>query len=104
LEHRIPGADANFYLALAGMVAAGLYGLDHGLEPIGSPVTRGEAPGERLPHHLADAVTHFDSSAVVREILGDAVVDHLVASAQHELAVFDREVTDVERRRCFECS
>ena len=104
LEHRIPGADANFYLALAGMVAAGLYGLDHGLEPIGSPVTRGEAPGERLPHHLADAVMHFDSSAVVREILGDAVVDHLVASAQHELAVFDREVTDVERRRCFECS
>jgi glutamine synthetase len=104
LEHRIPGADANFYLALAGMVAAGLHGLDHGLDPIGDPVTRGEAPGEKLPRSLADALARFRVSEAAREAFGDPVVDHLIATAEHELVVFDREVTDVERRRSFECS
>src|SRR5262249_16828928 len=35
IETRIPGADANFYLALAAIAAAGMHGLDHELEPIG---------------------------------------------------------------------
>jgi glutamine synthetase len=104
VESRIPGADANFHLALAGVVAAGLHGLETGAEPLGEPerdATR-LAGGEPLPRNLAVAVERFRTSPAARAALGDAVVDHLVASADMELAVFDREVTDVERRRSFE--
>jgi glutamine synthetase len=104
IEHRMPGADANFYLAIAGIVAAGLYGIDHELEPIGEPVTEVATPGEPLPRTLAAAAERFRRSERARELLGDAVVDHLVAMAEHELEVYEREVTDVERRRSFECA
>ncbi len=33
LESRIPGADANPYLAFAATIAAGLHGIEHGIEP-----------------------------------------------------------------------
>lgn len=33
LENRVPGGDVNPYLAVAGMIAAGLHGIDHELEP-----------------------------------------------------------------------
>jgi glutamine synthetase len=104
IEHRMPGADANFYLAIAGMVAAGLYGIDNDLEPIGEPVTTVSMPGEQLPRSLPEAIGLFQGSDRVREMLGDDLVDHLAAMAEHELEVFEREVTDVERRRSFECS
>jgi glutamine synthetase len=104
IEHRMPGADANFYFAIAGVVAAGLYGIDHELEPIGEPVTEVATPGEPLPRTLAIAAERFRTSERARELLSDAVVDHLVAMAEHELEVYEREVTDVERRRSFECA
>lgn len=104
LEHRTPGADANFYLAIAGIIASGLYGIEHELEPIGEPVTTVATPGAPLPRSLAQANELFRVSARARELLGDEVVDHLVTMGEHELAVYEREVTDVERRREFECA
>jgi glutamine synthetase len=104
VEHRTSGADANFYLAIAGIIASGLYGIDHELEPIGEPVTTVESPGEPLPRSLREANELFRNSARAREMFGDEVVDHLAGFADHELAVADRLVTDVERRRTFECA
>jgi glutamine synthetase len=104
IEHRVPGADANFYLALAGIIASGLYGIEHKLEPIGEPVTVVAAPGEELPRSLAAATERFRHSERARELLGDQVVGHLVAMSEHELEVYEREVTDVERRRLFDCA
>jgi glutamine synthetase len=46
----------------------------------------------------------FGDPAKLGELLGDEVVDHLVTMGEHELAVYEREVTDVERRREFECA
>ena len=40
VENRLPGADVNPYLALAAMIAGGLYGIDHDLE-LGPALTRG---------------------------------------------------------------
>jgi glutamine synthetase len=103
IEHRIPGADANFYLAIAGIVASGLYGIEHELEPIGEPMTDGTStPGEPLPRSLRAALERFDKSARARELLGPEIVDHLLAVGRQELEVFDREVTDIERRRLFQ--
>jgi glutamine synthetase len=104
LEHRTPGADANFYLAIAAIVASGLYGIEHELEPIGEPVTTVESPGELLPRSLGAANELFRNSARVREMLGDEVVNHLAGFADHEVDITERQVTDVERRRTFECA
>ncbi|MDX6623570.1 MAG: glutamine synthetase [Solirubrobacterales bacterium] len=104
VENRIPGADANFYLALAAVVGAGLYGMDHELEPIGEPITTAGFPGEKLPHTMPVALENLRSSKPAREIFGDAAVDHLVAMGENELAVYEKQVSDIERRRSFECA
>ncbi|MGB2710672.1 MAG: glutamine synthetase family protein [Conexibacter sp.] len=102
-ENRIPGADANFYLAIAGMVAAGLHGIEHRIEPPSEPVTTSESvPGEQLPITLPDALDRFEASEFARAALGEKVVEHLVVAGRHELDVYRREVSDIERRRYFQ--
>lgn len=104
IEHRVPGGDANPYLALAGMIAAGLHGIEHRL-PLEPPRTGNAfaAPDvPRLPTTLAAAARAWRESAIARAAFGQSVVDHLAQAADVEQAAFDRAVTDWERLRCFE--
>ena len=103
LENRLPGGDVNPYLALAGMLAGGLYGIEQGLEL--EPELTGNAytsDHPRVPHTLRDARDVFESSQVARAAFGDDVVTHYVHAADTELAAFNAAVTDWERRRGFE--
>jgi glutamine synthetase len=104
VESRIPGADANPYLAFAAMIAAGLHGLDNGLEP--PPMFEGNAYADpdlpRVPSTLRDAIAALEGSALAREALGDAVVDHYLNYARTEQRLFDEAVTCYERERLFE--
>jgi glutamine synthetase len=103
LVNRVPGADVNLYLALAAMVAGGLYGLDHELE-LGSELTdnihASDFPG--IPRTLRDARQAFAASPIARTAFGDEVVDHYSTIADVELEAFDAAVTDWELRRGFE--
>ena len=103
LECRIPGADVNPYLALSAIVAAGLAGVDAGLELeppcTGNAYTSGHP---RVPKTLAEAHGLFTGSAMARAALSDEVVDHYANAARVELAAFDAAVTDWERVRGFE--
>jgi glutamine synthetase len=102
-ETRIPGADANPYLAFAALLGAGLYGIEHGLE-LGPPL-EGNAyvsDAERFPHALREAIARLEQSSVAREILGDEVVDHYLNYARTEQELFDKTVTGYERERMFE--
>ncbi|MDA0183905.1 glutamine synthetase family protein [Solirubrobacter phytolaccae] len=102
-ELRLPGADVNPYLALSGMIAAGLHGLDTALE-LEEPVT-GNAYASDKPHvpkTLRAARDLFAESTVAREALGEEVVAHYVNNADVELAAFEAAVTDWERVRGFE--
>jgi glutamine synthetase len=102
-ENRVPGGDVNPYLAVAAMIAAGLYGIDRGLEPAPSfPGNAYNADFERVPTTLHEAAGLLESSALAREALGDAVVDHYVNAARVEMAAYDAAVTDWERFRGFE--
>jgi glutamine synthetase len=103
VENRLPGADVNPYLALAAMIAGGLYGIDHDLD-LGAALTRGvgSANLERVPDTLRAARQAFGSSQIARAAFGDEVVDHYAAMADAELAAFDAAVTDWEIRRGFE--
>lgn len=103
VENRRPGADVNPYLALAAMIAGGLYGIDHDLE-LGPALNRGvgSADLDRVPDTLRTARQAFGSSQIARAALGDVVVDHYAAMAGAELTAFDAAVTDWEIRRGFE--
>ena len=103
LENRLPGGDVNPYLALAGMLASGLRGIDQELEL--EPAFEGNAytsDHPKVPATLRAARDLFDGSALAREMLGDAVVAHYVNNADVELASFEAAVTDWERFRSFE--
>ncbi len=102
-EHRVPGADANPYLVLAGIIAAGLHGIDHELK-LGSATT-GSAFSQELPDlptTLEDAVSRWSVSSMTNAAFGADVVSHLVGFARSELDAFGATVTDWERRRGFE--
>ena len=103
LENRVPGADANPYLALAAMLAGGLHGIEQGLT-LGEELT-GNAYSSGLPtvpRALRDARDAWLGSDVARASFGDEVVDHYANMAAVELAAFDAAVTDWELRRGFE--
>jgi glutamine synthetase len=104
VECRIPGADANSHLAFAGVLAGGLHGLRHRLEP--PPAVAGDAHLDtglpRLPLTLGEAIAAWEASEVARECFGDAVHRHVAGHARHEWESFGRAVTDWERQRYFE--
>jgi glutamine synthetase len=103
MENRVPGADANPYLALAAMLAGGLYGIEHELpledELVGNAYTSGRP---KVPATLAAAREAFATSEIARATLGDEVVDHYANMADVELTAFNAAVTDWELFRGFE--
>ena len=104
VECRIPGADANPYLAYAAILAAGLHGIDNNLDPgpaLGGNLYEGEGVPD-VPKTLGEAVTLFRGSEVLRAAWGDAVVEHYAHAGDWELAEFERQVTDWEVLRGFE--
>jgi glutamine synthetase len=102
-ETRIPGADANPYLAFSALLAAGLYGIEQKLEL--GPALEGNAyisDAERFPHAMREAIARLEQSTVARQLLGDEVIDHYLNYARTEQELFDKTVTGYERERMFE--
>jgi len=104
VENRMPGSDANPYLAFAAMLAAGLAGIEEGLD-CGRDY-RGNAYADlklkSLPKSLRDAADLLDRSQSAREAFGEAVVEFYVHTARLEVQAFHDAVTDWERVRYFE--
>jgi len=105
VENRIPGADANPYLAFAATIAAGLYGIENAIDP--PEMFRGNAyeakDVPRVPSSLHEAVDEFERSEVARKAFGDLAFEHLLNTARQEQSIFDNQtVTDWELGRYFE--
>ncbi len=104
VESRIPGADVNPYLAYAGIVAAGLHGIEHELDP--GPAFEGDAYTDpemaHIPSTLVEALALFEASAVARAAFGEDVHHHLLNTGRQEWQAANATVTDWERRRGFE--
>lgn len=104
VECRIPGADANPYLAFAATLAAGLDGISNKIEP--PPMFRGDGymAGDlpRIPRSLPEATEAFEQSELFRTAFGANVIEHLAHFARTEQRKFDETVTTWERRRYFE--
>ncbi len=103
VEHRVPGGDVNQYLAVAGLIAAGIHGIENKLELEDMTIGNGyEADKPHVPTSLREAAELFDNSTHARRIFGDDVVNHLVNAARIEIRAFDSAITDWERVRGFE--
>jgi glutamine synthetase len=102
-ENRLPGGDVNPHLAVAGLVAAGLYGIEQKLElPEACPGNAYAADFAHVPTTLREAAELWENSPIARAAFGDEVVAHYRNMARVELAAFDAAVTDWELRRSFE--
>jgi glutamine synthetase len=104
IECRMPGADANPYLAYAAALAAGLRGIRDRIEPpamyVGNAYAAPDVP--RIPTTLRDAIDRLEESALAREAFGEEVVEHYLQFLRTEQRKFDAAVTDWERARFFE--
>jgi glutamine synthetase len=103
VENRVPGGDANPYLAVAGMIAAGMDGIEKksALEPIFT----GNAYAletQRVPTSLKEARDIWVNSQWVTDTFGADVQKHYAHMADTEIDAFSRAVTDWERFRSFE--
>ncbi|WP_170395089.1 glutamine synthetase family protein [Pseudomonas bharatica] len=99
VENRLPGADANPYLAIAASLAAGLHGIENGLQP--APAIQGEfaVPDHlSLPCTLHAALDRLKRSSLARELFGEEFIAGYIATKTQELTSFFDEITPWERR------
>jgi glutamine synthetase len=100
VENRLPGADANPYLALAASLAAGLAGMDEGLQP-SEPVSPSDNAAHlphALPRSFSDAHARMVASPHSRRLLGDAFVTGFCAVKAVEFESYQQEISAWERR------
>ncbi|RMD48519.1 MAG: glutamine synthetase [Alphaproteobacteria bacterium] len=104
IECRIGGSDLNPYLAAAALIAAGLDGIDRGLELeppfVGDAYHAGRA--RRIPPTLREAAARARRSPMLRQAFGEEVIEHYHHAAMWEQSEYDRVVTDWEVARGFE--
>jgi glutamine synthetase len=104
LEHRQTAADINPYIAMATVLAAGLWGIDQKRPP--PPPVEGDASlrGDlaALPRSLGEAIERLSRSEPARALLGAEFVDHYLRTRDWEWRQSERAVTDWELGRYFE--
>ena len=110
IELRLPDPSCNPYLMLAATLAAGMKGIEDEL-PLQEESTVDvsnmsarelAAQGiQRLPRDLGEAIEAFAGSALMRETLGDHIVDYLLAEKRAEWEEYNAVVTDWERHKYY---
>jgi glutamine synthetase len=107
VENRVPGADANPYLAFAATIAAGIAGIQRRLElpemftgDAYESETRHNVP--RVPGALYEAIYGLAHSQLAHEAFGERVTAHYLNAAREEQAAYDHAVTNWELDRYFE--
>lgn len=103
LENRVPGGDVNPYLAVSGIIAAGLDGIKKKM--VLEPAFKGNAydsDSARVPATMSEALTLWEESDWVKEVFGAEVQSHYANMAKVEIAAYSRAVTDWELFRNFE--
>src|SRR6202795_4451586 len=107
-EVRCPDPSSNTYLAFAAMIAAGLDGVEKGMQ-LADPVeeslfemdaTTIAAKGIRqLPGTLGEALDELEADSVIRDALGEHVFGHYIAAKRAEWDEYRTQVSDWEDER-----
>ena len=105
LETRVVGSDSNPYLAMAGCLAAGMYGIKKKMKLEIAP-TNGNGYLDKsnglLPNSLWAATQAMKTSPLAMELFGEAFVNHFTATREWEWRQFSKVVTDWELKRYLE--
>jgi glutamine synthetase len=104
IEKRDAGADANPYYLLASDIAAGLDGIEQGLEPSEMTVDNGyEADAPPIPTDAKTAVALARGSDWLKGVMGDDGYEIYLQQAEREIAFIEAQiletVTPVETQR-----
>ncbi len=100
VEHRVAGADANPYLALAALLAGAHYGMTNKIDP--GPMVSGDGyaaaaeTGEALATHWNEAIDKFEASSVLADYLGPRFAKTYAQIKRTELERFQSLVTSAD--------
>ncbi|HTI00093.1 MAG TPA: glutamine synthetase family protein [Acidisoma sp.] len=97
VENRVPGADANPYLAFAATLACGYLGMVEELEPTTPFEGSAYSMPYALPRELSHALDIMDTCDPLREILGSKMIDVLVAVKKLEYETYLHVISSWER-------
>ena len=103
LENRVAGGDVNPYLAVSGIIAAGLDGINKKM--VLEPAFQGnayESDSARLPSSMPEALELWENSVWIKEVFGAEVQAHYANMAKIEIAAYGKAITDWELFRNFE--
>jgi glutamine synthetase len=92
VENRVPGADANPYLAMAVTLAGMLHGIDNRLDP--GPATEQAVAGrdESLPLDIRRALAATAENTALAEIMGSEFIDFYCRHRAAETAEFENHI------------
>ena len=105
IEYRAPDAACNPYLAFSLLLAAGVWGIENGVElpdEVSNNVfemtdsQRAEADIQRLPETLAEALAEMDRSELVADALGSHVFDWFLRNKRKEWDRYQHHVSHFE--------
>ena len=116
-ELRLMDGSTNPYLLQAGILAAGLYGLDNKIDP-GEPLScnmytdyKNYPDLERLPNDIEESLNELDKNKTIRSSFGDDVINSYIKLKRKEIEDFDqndnfdkkRPITDWEKQNTLDC-
>jgi glutamine synthetase len=116
-ELRLMDGSANPYLLQAGVIAAGLFGLNNKSDP-GEPLTcnmytdyKNYKNLKKLPNEIENAIDELGNSKELRESFGEEVINSYIKLKNKEINEFNREenfdkktnVTDWEKNNTLDC-
>jgi glutamine synthetase len=100
VEHRVCGADANPYLAVAALLAGVHYGLTHRLNPgpaiVGNGYAQAQESGSSLPTNWYTALDHFSRSERMKDYFGQRFHHVFTAVKRAEQDRFFSRVTELD--------
>ena len=101
IEHRVAGADANPYLAIAAILAGMLHGIEEEMEaPEPMEGNAYDKLPASLPRYWPDALARFESSKFIADNFGKEFQRTYSLTKQQEIDEFDRQVTALEYDAC----
>lgn len=97
IENRLPGADANPYLAMAATLIAGWLGVEEGLAPTAAEGGNAYARARTLPKTMDEAMERFAACQPVRAVLGEPFYRTFAAIKEAELDAWRGVISSWER-------
>jgi len=116
-ELRLMDGSANPYLLQAGVIAAGLHGINNKSDP-GEPLTcnmyndyKKYQNLKKLPNEIEDAIEELEESKELKESFGEDIINSYVKLKNQEIASFNRDerfdkkssITDWEKNNTLDC-